>query len=52
MESNRRYYARRALEEAKAAARAITPQGKQRHLLLAEDFRRRAAEQLPVAQTA
>ena len=42
MEPNCRYYERRALEETKAAARAVTAQGKERHLQLAEDFRRRA----------
>jgi hypothetical protein len=42
MEPNHRYYERRALEEMKAAARAVTPEGKARHLQLAEDFRKRS----------
>jgi hypothetical protein len=44
MEPNQRYYERRALEETKAAARAVTPEGKERHRILAEGFRQRALE--------
>lgn len=44
MEPNQRYYERRALEETKAAARAVTPEGKERHRQLAEGFRQRAQE--------
>lgn len=44
MEPNQRYYERRALEEAKAAARAVTPEGQERHRQLAEGFRQRAQE--------
>jgi len=42
MESDHRYYARRALEERRAAARAVTPQGKARREALAEMFQLRA----------
>ena len=44
MESDLRYYARRASEEARAAARALTPAAQARRLLLAEQFNRRLAE--------
>jgi hypothetical protein len=52
MESNQRYYARRAQEEAKAATRAVTQQGKERHMRLAEDFRRKAESHGGYAKTA
>jgi hypothetical protein len=38
MESNERYYARRAREELRAAERALTPEGKARRTALAEAF--------------
>jgi hypothetical protein len=38
MESNERYYARRANEELRAAERALTPEGKARRTALAEAF--------------
>ncbi len=38
MESNERYYRRRAFEERIAAQRAITDQAKAWHAKLAEDF--------------
>lgn len=44
MESDLRYYVRRASEEARAAARAITPAAQERRLMLAEQFNRRIAE--------
>jgi hypothetical protein len=44
MESNQRYYARRASEERRAAARAITPEAGARRLALAEMFARKADE--------
>lgn len=44
MVSNQRYYLRRAAEERTAAARAITPQAREWHSKLAEDFARRAIE--------
>jgi hypothetical protein len=44
MESDRRYYSRRAAQEKMAAARAITPKARAWHSQLAEDFMRRAQE--------
>jgi len=44
MVSNQRYYMRRAAEERTAAARAITPQAREWHSKLAQDFARRAIE--------
>jgi hypothetical protein len=38
MESNQRYYARRAVEELRAAERAMTPAGQARRRALAELF--------------
>jgi hypothetical protein len=45
MESDRRYYERRAVQEKMAAARAMTAQAQAWHIQLAEDFIRRAREQ-------
>lgn len=42
MESNERYYRRRAFEERIAAQRAITDQARAWHAKLAEDFALRA----------
>ena len=42
MVSNARYYQRRAVEERIAAARAITPQAREWHSKLAQDFAARA----------
>lgn len=42
MESNQRYYRRRAVEERMAAQRAMTEQARAWHAKLAEDFARRA----------
>lgn len=44
MESNERYYARRAVEELRALERAITPEAKARRLALAESFRLKALQ--------
>jgi hypothetical protein len=44
MESNMRYYQRRAAEERMAAVRSVTPQARERHALLAERFAARVAE--------
>ena len=44
MESNERYYARRAVEELRAAARAVTPEAKARRRALAEAFQAKAAQ--------
>ncbi len=38
MESNQRYFARRASEELRAAARAVTPEARARRRQLAESF--------------
>ncbi len=43
MESNERYYRRRAVEERMAARRAVTDTAKAWHAKLAEDFAIRAA---------
>ena len=43
MESNQRYYRRRAFEERVAAQRAITEAARVWHSKLAEDFAERAA---------
>lgn len=44
MESNARYYYRRAVEERMAAQRAITEQARAWHSKLAEDFAARASD--------
>jgi hypothetical protein len=44
MESNQRFYLRRASEERTAAHRAITPQAREWHAKLAQDFAQRAVE--------
>ncbi|HEX6375967.1 MAG TPA: hypothetical protein VFZ91_09610 [Allosphingosinicella sp.] len=44
MESNERYYARRAVEELRAAARAVTPEAKARRRALAEAFQAKARQ--------
>jgi len=43
MESNERYYRRRAIEERMAAQRAITETARAWHAKLAEDFSQRAS---------
>ena len=52
MESNFRYYSRRAFEEQQAAMRAITPQAQEWHRELAEGFRQKVAEYQMQAQSA
>ncbi len=52
MESNLRYYMRRAAEERTAAHRAVTPQAREWHAKLAQDFAQRAAENGAIAITA
>ena len=52
MESNQRFYLRRAAEERTAAHRAVTPQAREWHSKLAQDFARRATESGPIAITA
>jgi hypothetical protein len=44
MESNERYYARRAVEELRALERAVTPEARARRLALAETFRLKALQ--------
>ena len=44
MESNQRYYARRAVEELRAASRAVTPEGQARRRALAEMFSQKAQQ--------
>ncbi|HEX2764966.1 MAG TPA: hypothetical protein VHM92_14135 [Allosphingosinicella sp.] len=44
MESNERYYARRAVEELRAAARAVTPEARARRRALAESFLRKSEQ--------
>jgi hypothetical protein len=52
MESNFRYYSRRAYEEQMAATRAITPQAQEWHRQLAEGFRQKVQEHQMQAQSA
>jgi hypothetical protein len=47
VESNERYYRRRAVEERMAAQRAMTEQARAWHAKLAEDFAARAAASCP-----
>ena len=47
MESNERYYTRRAVEELRALERAITPEARARRLALAEAFQLKARECRP-----
>ena len=44
MESDQRYYSRRAAEEQRRAARAITPEARERHRELASLFATKARE--------
>ncbi|MCY7339709.1 MAG: hypothetical protein LH465_07145 [Sphingomonas bacterium] len=48
MESNQRFYMRRAAEERTAAHRAMTPQARDWHAKLAQDFAERAAAAGPM----
>jgi hypothetical protein len=53
MESNQRFYMRRAAEERTAAQRAMTEQARSWHAKLAHDFAERAAaSSMPLAATA
>ena len=47
MESNERYYARRAVEELRAVERAVTPEARARRLALAEAFQLKAGSLRP-----
>lgn len=44
MESNERYYARRAVEELRAVDRAVTPEARARRLALAQLFQAKAMQ--------
>lgn len=44
MESNQRFYLRRAAEERTAAHRAVTPAAREWHAKLAQDFAQRAID--------
>jgi hypothetical protein len=44
MESNERYYARRAVEELRALERAVTPEARARRLALAQAFQLKALQ--------
>ena len=44
MESDLRYYARRAATEAAAAAKAVTPEAQRRRIALAELYSRKVQE--------
>ena len=46
MESDYRYYARRAAEEQRRAARAVTPEARDRHRELASLFENKAAQRM------
>jgi anti-sigma-K factor RskA len=48
VESNERYYRRRAVEERMAAQRAVTEAARAWHAKLAEDFAARAAASPPL----
>ncbi|MCA1652708.1 MAG: hypothetical protein ABR588_04415 [Sphingomicrobium sp.] len=47
MESNQRYYLRRASEERTAALRSVTPEARAWHAKLAGEFAGRAADAIP-----
>lgn len=49
MESDQRYYARRAAEEQRRARHAITPEARARHRELADLFLTKADQQVPEA---
>ena len=46
MESDQRYYSRRAAEEQRRAARAVTAEARERHRELASLFANKAASQM------
>lgn len=52
MESNQRFYMRRAAEERTAARRAVTEQAREWHHKLAQDFAERATQSMSIAVTA
>ena len=50
MESDYRYYSRRAAEEQRLAARAVTPEARERHRELANLFAIKAGQQMLVEE--
>jgi len=52
VESNERYYRRRAVEERMAAQRAVTETARAWHSKLAEDFAQRASPTIPICSAA
>ena len=46
MESDQRYYSRRAAEEQRRAANAVTPEARERHRELASLFAHKAAQRM------
>jgi hypothetical protein len=46
MESDQRYYSRRAAEEQRRAANAVTPEARERHRELASLFARKAGHRM------
>ena len=52
MESDYRFYTRRAAEERRAASRSITPEARERHAVLAREFAAKANACEPVALSA
>lgn len=50
MESDHRYYSRRAAEEQRRAARAITAEARERHRELASLFAAKATQQLRIEE--
>lgn len=52
MESNERFYRRRAIEERMAAQRAMTEQARMWHSKLADDFAKRAIGDVAMAANA
>ena len=52
MESNQRFYHRRAVEERMAAQRAMTEQARAWHAKLAHEFAQRAADSTAIALSA
>lgn len=52
MESNQRFYLRRAAEERTAALRSVSPQAREWHAKLAHDFALRAQESVTMVASA
>ena len=50
MESDERYYARRAAEEHRRASYAVTPEARERHSELSRLFKAKAAGPIPLVE--